>query len=250
MHLAGRILLACDRTGKFPGSQGTSFKRDPGKVNRRPGIFTKDTLSHYKNVTGRQGAFVKNGRVMPVNGKWGSVARTVLKNAIAKPGRTVARSLLPVLLTASFAGPALAAPLQCVPYAREHSGIEIHGNAWTWWNQAKGVYRRGSVPQVGAVVAMAPSSAMPLGHVAVVQKIVDERHILLDHANWSSPGKIEHGAMAEDVSTAGDWSEVRVWYAPSRALGSRVNPVFGFIYPQGSDTRTEIAAADSDDAAS
>lgn len=193
---------------------------------------------------------MKNGRVMPVNGTWGSVARAIVKNVFAKQNQSICHGLLVLLVAVGFTSPAMAAPLQCVPYAREHSGIEIHGNAWTWWNQAKGIYRRGSVPQVGAVVAMAPSSAMPLGHVAVVQKVVDGRHILLDHANWSSPGMIEHGALAEDVSTAGDWSEVRVWYAPSRALGSRVNPVFGFIYPQGSDARTEIAAADSGDSAS
>ena len=25
---------------------------------------------------------------------------------------------------------------QCVPFAREMSGIEIYGDAWTWWNAA------------------------------------------------------------------------------------------------------------------
>ena len=28
--------------------------------------------------------------------------------------------------------------LQCVPYARQVSGIQIYGDAWTWWDQAEG----------------------------------------------------------------------------------------------------------------
>ncbi|WP_395396791.1 CHAP domain-containing protein [Novosphingobium sp. BL-8A] len=147
------------------------------------------------------------------------------------------------MLATGLAGQVMAAPLQCVPYARDRSGIQIHGNAWTWWGQAAGVYARGTEPRVGAVVAMAPSRAMPLGHVAVVEKIVDDRHILLDHANWSSPGQVEIGALAEDVSAKGDWSEVRVWYAPSGALGMRTNPVFGFIYAEGVGNPVELAVA-------
>ena len=120
--------------------------------------------------------------------------------------------------------------LQCVPYAREVSGIQIHGNALTWWGQADGRYPRGGEPQVGAVLAFRPTAAMPLGHVAVVSAILDDRRILLDHANWSGPGVIDSGVLAVDVSEEGDWSSVRVWYGPIEALGSRHNPTFGFIY--------------------
>lgn len=135
-----------------------------------------------------------------------------------------------VLTLAVQAPPALAGTLQCVPYAREVSGIDIRGNAKTWWAQAEGRYERGSKPKVGAVLNFRPTSAMPQGHVATVGEIVDERHILLDHANWSGPGKIERRALAEDVSEAGDWSAVRVWYAPIGKLGLRASPTFGFIY--------------------
>ncbi len=31
-------------------------------------------------------------------------------------------------------------PLQCVPYAREHSGVKIYGDAYTWWDKAAGKY--------------------------------------------------------------------------------------------------------------
>ena len=34
--------------------------------------------------------------------------------------------------------------LQCVPYARQVSGIRIFGDAHTWWGQAEGRYARGT----------------------------------------------------------------------------------------------------------
>ena len=136
------------------------------------------------------------------------------------------------------------ARLQCVPFARAQSGIEIFGNASTWWSQAAGVYARGNSPREGAVLAIAPSRAMPIGHVAVVSQVVDARHILIDHANWSSPGQVERGVLAEDVSSVGDWSAVRVWYAPSKALGRRVNAVRGFIYPDRAAPQTQLADQD------
>jgi surface antigen len=134
-----------------------------------------------------------------------------------------------------------------VPYARAESGIAIRGNAGTWWSQAAGHYRRGGQPEVGAVLAFQPTRAMPIGHVAVVAAIVDSRHILLNHANWSVPGRIERNVLAEDASENGDWSVVRVWYGPQRSLGRRANPTFGFIYneaPAAIQAPMVIASAD------
>jgi len=148
--------------------------------------------------------------------------------------RFALRILLAFGLATAAAAPASAA-LQCVPYARAQSGIDIRGNALTWWGQAEGRYRRGAEPEVGAVLAFRPTRAMPIGHVAVVAEIVDQRHIYLNHANWSGPGRIETRALAEDVSANGDWSVVRVWYAPQHSLGLRTNPTFGFIYNETPD---------------
>src|SRR3982751_5716376 len=36
--------------------------------------------------------------------------------------------------------------LQCVPFARENTGIELSGNVNTWWDSASGLYERGSKP--------------------------------------------------------------------------------------------------------
>ncbi len=124
--------------------------------------------------------------------------------------------------------------LQCVPYARRVSGIQIYGDAWTWWGQAEGRYKRGSNPRVGAVMAFQPYGNMTLGHVAAVSRIVDSRTVLLRHANWSPingrRGQIEDDVRAVDVSENNDWSAVRVWFDPIQSLGGTAWPVTGFIY--------------------
>lgn len=126
--------------------------------------------------------------------------------------------------------------IQCVPYARQVSGIQLYGDAHTWWDQAAGRYARGTRPKVGAVMAFRPYGAMQLGHVAAVSKVIDSRTVLLRHANWSPidgrRGQPEDNVRAVDVSPANDWSEVRVWYAPLGGLGTTHWPVEGFIYNQ------------------
>jgi surface antigen len=130
--------------------------------------------------------------------------------------------------------PAQAMALQCVPYTRQASGVQIFGNAKTWWTQAAGRYERGSEPKLGAVMSFKATPSMPLGHVGMVSKIVSDREVLIDHANWSTiggrRGHIERGARVIDVSANGDWSAVRVWYAPMKGLGTSTYPLNGFIY--------------------
>lgn len=125
--------------------------------------------------------------------------------------------------------------LQCVPYARQVSGIMIFGDAHTWWDQAEDRYARGFVPKPGAVMAFKPHGNSRLGHVAAVSKIIDARTLLIRHANWSPingrRGQIEENVKVIDVSPDNDWSQVRVWYAPLGALGGTHWPVEGFIYP-------------------
>ena len=150
----------------------------------------------------------------------------------------IAAACLTVITAMLAATPAAAsAYLQCVPFARAESGVAIQGNAKSWWSQAAGQYERGHEPRRGAVMAFASAPGMPMGHVAVVKKVVGDREILIDHANWSPingrRGQIERNVRVRDVSAAGDWSMVRVWYAPIGDLGLRANPVQGFIYADG-----------------
>jgi surface antigen len=124
--------------------------------------------------------------------------------------------------------PAQAQFWQCVTFARTVTSIEIRGNAHTWWSQAAGRYERGNTPEVGAVMAFMSSGKMRLGHVAKVSKIVNPREVLLTHANWSYRGGVERDVKAVDVSEAGDWSKVQVWYRGE--MGLTRYPVYGFIY--------------------
>ena len=130
--------------------------------------------------------------------------------------------------------------LQCVPFARTASGIDIGGNAWTWWDQAAGAYERGARPEEGSVLAFRANGRMRLGHVAVVSKIVNAREVELDQANWSG-GTITRGVEAVDVSEANDWTAVRVQMGSHGAFGS-IYPTYGFIYDRP-DNGVMVAAA-------
>ena len=134
-----------------------------------------------------------------------------------------------VLMTAA---PAAAQFWQCAPYAREISGIQIRGNADTWWGQAAGRYDRDRTPRAGSVLAFEPTRRMRVGHVAMVSKVMSEREVLLTHANWSRRGGVERDVRAVDVSEAGDWSLVKVWYAPLGGLGTSSYPTRGFIHAE------------------
>ncbi len=130
---------------------------------------------------------------------------------------------------------------QCVPFARLVSGIQIFGDAWTWWSQAAGRYQTGYVPKAGAVLCFRPTGSMRLGHVAVVSQVLTDRVIQITHANWSlidgDRGHVERNVTVVDVSPNGDWSLVKVWNDPSHNLGSTT-----VIRPTASSIRTPAAA--------
>jgi surface antigen len=133
---------------------------------------------------------------------------------------------------------------QCVPFARLISGIQIFGDARTWWQQALGKYEVGFQPKTGAVLCFKPTERMKLGHVAVVSQVLTERIVQITHANWSpiegSRGKIEQDVTLVDVSASGDWSQVKVWYDPNRDLGGSTYQTYGFIYQ---DAKAKIVAS-------
>lgn len=120
--------------------------------------------------------------------------------------------------------------LQCVPFARENSGIELTGNAATWWDNAVGVYERGGRPEVGSVLNFRANGRMRLGHVAVVSRVIDGRNVEIDHANWGGGrGNISRNINVVDVSPQNDWTAVRVALGESEEFGS-IYPTYGFIY--------------------
>jgi hypothetical protein len=127
-------------------------------------------------------------------------------------------------------------PIECVPYARQVSGIDLRGDAWTWWSQAENRYGRGRKPRLGAVLVFAKTSRLPLGHVSVVTRLVNAREILVTHANWAGSsedrGKVTKDVRVIDVSPGNNWSALRVWNDDLDDFGL-VYPAIGFIYRGG-----------------
>ncbi len=138
---------------------------------------------------------------------------------------------------------------QCVPFARLNSDITLRGDAWRWWQAAEGLYERGQLPQVGSVMVFKQHGKMKRGHVAVVTTVIDERKILIDHANWDrgrNKGKVNTHVAVIDVSEENDWSQVRVWYDPVKDLGSKSYPIYGFIYSPAEDGVEITMATDAE----
>lgn len=118
--------------------------------------------------------------------------------------------------------------LECVPYARRVSGITLHGNAWTWWRSAEGRYPRGHRPRRGAVLVWRSTRRLPLGHVAVVERILSRREIIVAHTHWPDEGP-HHTSRVLDVSPDNSWRAVKVWNAKAESFGA-ADLTYGFIY--------------------
>lgn len=124
-------------------------------------------------------------------------------------------------------------PLQCVPFARKAAGVNIYGDAHTWWGQAKSKYETIDEPRRGSVLVMkGRNDSDTRGHVAVVRKLLTDRQITIDHANWANKGEIQTDTPVLDVSSSNDWSRVRVWNVEGGHFGGHVYSVQGFILPE------------------
>ena len=131
--------------------------------------------------------------------------------------------------------------LECAPYARQVTGIALYGHAADWWDQAAGQYPRGRAPVEGGVLVFRRAGRLPYGHVSVVARHVSAREIRVEQANWVHR-RLGRDEPVVDVSARNDWSQVRVWWAPSGALGTTVYSTYGFIGPGGG--RREMAAVE------
>ena len=125
-----------------------------------------------------------------------------------------------------------AEPIQCVPYARDVSGIPIYGDAHTWWAQAG---KKGNAPQPGAVLVLAKTGKLRYGHLAVVKDVLSPRRITVTHSNWGSDFNtrrvIYERMLVEDLSPANNWTSVRFWNKDINAFGLPY-AAYGFIYRQ------------------
>lgn len=117
---------------------------------------------------------------------------------------------------------------QCVPYARLVSGIELYGDAYSWWDGAAGRYQRGPLPAPGAVLVLSQTDRLRSGHVAVVSQVLNSREILVSHANWI-PGQVLENQAVFDASPNNDWTMPRFYNLEHQVYGS-IYPAHGFIY--------------------
>jgi hypothetical protein len=151
------------------------------------------------------------------------------------PGAPVGES---AIHPASFPAAGLPPPTQCVLFARDFTGVHLHGDAYAWWDAAAGVYPRSDMPHADTILVLKSTPQLHLGHVGVVKKVVGPREILLTHANWGGDDptrRVVHDSTAVvDVSPGNDWTQVRFWHAPSGAFG-KVYAAYGFIYPKRFD---------------
>lgn len=122
-------------------------------------------------------------------------------------------------------------PLQCVPYARDHSQVKLYGDAADWWVKAAGLYARGEVPELGSILVLTGYAGPHRSHVAVVTAMMSSREIRVDHANWLNDGTIFTDDPVVDVSPDNDWSQVKVYNERIGAWGARIYLVQGFIGP-------------------
>jgi hypothetical protein len=83
---------------------------------------------------------------------------------------------------------------------------------------------------------------MPLGHVALVSRVVDEREIEIDHNNWLGVGPVR-GASVVDVSPRNDWTAVRVANRAGTRVYGRVYPTDGFIHARAPGSEPPMVAA-------
>jgi hypothetical protein len=133
------------------------------------------------------------------------------------------------------------AVVECVPFARALSGVQLRGAAADWWRQAEGRYERSNAPAVGSVLVFRRSARLEHGHVAVVSHVTSDREILVTQANW-----VRHRVTSDmpviDVSPGNDWRLVRVWWPPARQMGITLYPTYGFILPDNATSRDQLVA--------
>jgi len=133
--------------------------------------------------------------------------------------------------------------IQCVQYVVANSAFRVRGNARDWWRNSAAIHARDNVPDPGSVLSFRSVKSMPLGHVALVTRVVSDREILIDHANWTR-GAISRNHSVIDVSPRNDWTAVRVAVKPGAGATTygKVYPTDGFIHPRAHDDAVNVAA--------
>ncbi len=84
---------------------------------------------------------------------------------------------------------------------------------------------------------------MPLGHLAVVVKIINSREILVNEANWV-PDAVTRDVPVIDVSPGNTWTDVR--QSTGNGAFGLSYATYGFIYSNEQPTIMADRAADTE----
>ncbi len=224
-------LAAQDAAARAPDArQGKPAARAAAAPAPAAAAARRDAARRPANPTAR--ATVQRGQNRAVQ-----VAATGRGNATMRNGRR------------GFAGGGWGGGISCVPYARQATGMQISGNGRDWWHNAAGLYARSNRPEAGSVMAFPGSGGMRAGHVAVVERVISPREVLIHHANWGGPGirrgSIMRGVSVIDASPNNDWTQVRVQVGHSAENYGRVYPLYGFIHNRPDPTGGMMMAGGS-----
>ena len=237
--VAPGLCLAQQASGtQAPAPQRKPEARQPGQVASVPAAGPAGAAaSQPRNAQPGK----KQSQARPAPGGQAAAKPAVAKPAAAKAaaGRQQARA------SGRHAAQAPQRRVQCVQYVLANSSFRVRGNARDWWRNAAGIHARGGAPEQGSVLSFRAVRSMPLGHVALVSRVVSSREVLIDHSNWSR-GAITRGASVVDVSPNNDWTAVRVALKPGSTVYGSIYPTDGFIHARPHDDAVNVAEKPSD----
>jgi hypothetical protein len=102
-------------------------------------------------------------------------------------------------------------PLECAPFARAVSGVQLRGAAADWWPQAEGRYRRTQTPAVGSVLVFRRSTVS----ACRMATSPSSRASCPIGGSWrpmpTGCAIVSEDVPVIDVSPGNDWTKVRVW---------------------------------------
>jgi surface antigen len=162
------------------------------------------------------------------------------RQAAARPGEATSRQQ--ARASGRQAAQAPRSRIQCVQYVVANSAFRVRGNARDWWRNSAAIHARSNMPEPGSVLSFRSVKTMPLGHVALVTRVVSEREILVDHANWTR-GAISRSHSVIDVSPRNDWTAVRLAVKPGAGASTygSIYPTDGFIHARARDEVVNLA---------
>lgn len=240
--VAPGLCLAQPAPGQGAGAQAQAPQRKPearqtGQVAAVPAASRAATTTN-RPQDGQQAR--KKATATPASAGQAAARQSSARQAAARPGEATSRQQ--ARASGRQAAQAPRSRIQCVQYVVANSAFRVRGNARDWWRNSAAIHARSNMPEPGSVLSFRSVKTMPLGHVALVTRVVSEREILVDHANWTR-GAISRSHSVIDVSPRNDWTAVRLAVKPGAGASTygSIYPTDGFIHARARDEVVNLA---------